>query len=117
MRLLADENFPGVAVHALRALGHDVVWATEVGTGESDIEVLGRASREGRTLLTLDKDFGELAFRARLPAACGVVLFRLQRPWPSLIARAATAVLPLDANLTGRFVVVESGRVRDRALP
>ncbi|UYN97607.1 MAG: DUF5615 family PIN-like protein [Enhydrobacter sp.] len=26
MRFLADENFPGAAVTALEAAGHDVVW-------------------------------------------------------------------------------------------
>lgn len=117
MRLLADENFPGPAVRALRTLSHDVVWIAEVAPREPDVDVLARASREGRTVVTLDKDFGELAFHARLPAACGVVLFRLRRPWPTLVAAVATAVLPCDADFAGRFVVVEDARVRDRPLP
>jgi len=36
--------------------------------------------REGRILLTFDKDFGELAWRAGLPASSGIILFRLPMP-------------------------------------
>lgn len=101
----------------MRALGHDLVWITEIAPRELDVDVLARARREGRTLVTLDKDLGELAFRARLPAACGVVLFRLRRPWPTVVAAVATAVLLRDADFAGRFVVVEDARVRDRPMP
>ena len=59
MRFLADENFPGPAVRALEASGHDVVWVRLVAPGAADAQVLARASREARILLTFDKDFGE----------------------------------------------------------
>ncbi len=71
MRLLADENIPGDVVAALRLAGHDV---------------LARAQEERRILLRFDKDFGELAWRERPPAACGVVLFRLSMPAPTDVA-------------------------------
>ena len=77
MRLLADENFPGPVVGALRSQGHDVVWVMEVMRGAADRDVLRNAQIEQRVLLTCDKDFGELAFGVGLPAECGVVLFRL----------------------------------------
>jgi predicted nuclease of predicted toxin-antitoxin system len=80
MRFLADENFPGAAVAALVRAGHDVVWIGAVAQGTSDIEVFQWAAREGRIILTFDKDFGEIARRASLPAACGVILFRLPMP-------------------------------------
>ena len=47
-----------------------------------DDVILSRAQAEQRVVVTHDKDFGELAFRARLPASCGVVLFRLLRVGP-----------------------------------
>ena len=64
MRFLADENFPGLAVSELRKRGHDVSWVLTDSPGISDQEVLGRAKDENRILLTFDKDFGELVFRA-----------------------------------------------------
>jgi hypothetical protein len=42
MRFLADENFPGAAVRALRAAGHDVAWVHEVAAGSKDEAVLQR---------------------------------------------------------------------------
>jgi len=83
MRFLANENFPGDAVAALRAAGHDVAWVRTDDPGGSDRDILAWAVREDRVLLTFDKDFGELAWGAGLPAACGVILFRLPMPRPA----------------------------------
>jgi predicted nuclease of predicted toxin-antitoxin system len=77
MHFLANENFPGDAVSALRDAGYDVAWVRTDGAGSPDRDVLARAVRESRILLTFGKDFGELAWRSRLPAECGIVLFRL----------------------------------------
>jgi hypothetical protein len=83
VRILANENFPGVAVSALIARGHDVVWIRLVTPGASDQDVLARAQADGRVLITFDKDFGELAFRHGLPSNCGVCFFASQRLRPS----------------------------------
>jgi hypothetical protein len=40
MRFLANENFPGSAVMALAAAGHDVVWVSDAAPGVSDPDVL-----------------------------------------------------------------------------
>ena len=56
--------------------GHDVLWARESMKGRPDRDLLARAAAEARTLLTFDKDFGELAFYSRLQAACGGCLQR-----------------------------------------
>jgi predicted nuclease of predicted toxin-antitoxin system len=72
MRFLANENFPGAAVAALKTAGNDVVWIRTVAPGSRDSEVLALAARDKRVLLTFDKDFGELAKASRLPAECGV---------------------------------------------
>jgi predicted nuclease of predicted toxin-antitoxin system len=89
MRFLANENFPGPAVDALRQAGHDVLWARTEMPGQSDPEILDRAQQDRRVLITFDKDFGELAFRAGLPAECGIVLFRISIPSPEVAARGA----------------------------
>ena len=66
MRILANENFPGDAVIALRQRGHDVAWVRTDVPSSSDIAILERAQRENRIIVTFDKDFGELAFRSGL---------------------------------------------------
>ena len=77
VRFLADENFPRPALQAIRDAGFDVDRIGEGRSGWPDEQVLSLAVAGGRTLLTFGMDFGELAFRHRLPADSGVVLFRL----------------------------------------
>lgn len=77
MRLLVNENISRTVVADLRQSGHDVLSAKESLRGQSDQSLLARAVEESRVLVTQDKDFGELAWRSRLPATCGVLLFRL----------------------------------------
>ncbi|MGH8001185.1 MAG: DUF5615 family PIN-like protein [Brasilonema sp.] len=87
MRFLANENFPGDAVEALRNQGHDVTWIRTDAPGITDPEVLNRAQSDERILLTFDKDFGELAFRSHLPATCGIILFRIKAPSGTVVAQ------------------------------
>jgi len=74
MKILANENFPGLAVTALRHRGHDVFWVRTGSPGISDRDVLSKAIDEQRLVVTFGKDFGELAFRSGLPAVCGPLL-------------------------------------------
>lgn len=117
MKFLANENWPGGAVTAMRALGHDVAWASEDSPGSSDDIVLARAAAERLILLTFDKDFGELAWRTPRPAACGVILFRIPMPSASAAGAALAAIVCSRSDWAGHFSVVELGRIRMRALP
>jgi predicted nuclease of predicted toxin-antitoxin system len=116
MRFLANENFPLDVVEALRQAGHDVGWVRTDAPGSSDQEVLARAQMELRVLLTFDKDFGDLAFRASLPADCGIVLFRLVAASSSVLATKVVAALHARSDWSGHFSVVEAGRIRMRSL-
>lgn len=117
MRLLANENFPALAVEALRARGHDIAWIRTEAPGISDREVIQRATDEDRTLLTFDKDFGELVFRVGVPTSSGVVLFRVTPSSPESIAQTAIAVLESRADWGGHFSVIEEARIRMIPLP
>ena len=77
MCLLVNENVSRTVIEGLRQLGHDVLSVKESMRSESDDVILARAQSERRVVVTHDKDFGELTFRSGLPAACGVILFRL----------------------------------------
>lgn len=117
MRILADENFPGDAVAALRAHRHDVLWVRADAPGISDREVLGLAQTESRIVITFDKDFGELAFRFGLPASSGIVLFRLSPMSAVGVARIAVAAFATRTDWAGSFSVVENDRIRMTPLP
>jgi len=117
MRILANENFPGDAIDALRQRGHDVAWVRTDAPGSSDRQVLQRAETEDRILITFDKDFGELAFRAKLSASSGIVLFRISVPSSAHVARVTVAALESRSDWAGQFAVVEDARIRMTPLP
>ncbi len=109
LRLLADENLARDFVEALRARGHDVAWVRDDAPSTADPAVLARAVAEGRTVITFDKDFGELAFSVRLTASVGVLLFRL-KAFPRLAPLVVAVVegWPLDrpGDWSGMFASV-----------
>ena len=116
MRFLANENFPGDAVAALKAAGHDIVWVRAVAPGSKDEDILAWAEREARVLLTFDKDFGELAWHVGLPASSGVVLFRVPMPAAGEVGAVLAARISERTDWTGHFTVIEPGRIRMRPL-
>jgi predicted nuclease of predicted toxin-antitoxin system len=116
MRLLANENIPFDAVKALRENGYDVLWTREDSPGSTDVEVLETAQEQDRVLITFDKDFGELAFRSKRPAASGIILFRTPMNSPAEVARFLSNAIRSRDDWKGHFSVVETDRVRMRRL-
>jgi predicted nuclease of predicted toxin-antitoxin system len=117
VKLLADENFPRPAVHALRHAGFDILWVLETNAGAADEEVLAICASTNRTLLTFDKDFGALAYRARLPARCGIVLFRITPQTPDEVIALALSAIQSQTSWIGYFSVVTRHKIRMRPLP
>ncbi len=117
MHILADENFPGNAVAALREQGHDVLWVRTHSPGLTDREVLALAQAENRIVITFDKDFGELAFRSGLPASSGIVLFRLAPTSAAKVALITVAAFETRVEWAGHFSVIEEDRIRVTPLP
>jgi len=117
MRLLANENLPAQTIAALQQAGHDVVWMRTEAPGSRDEDVLARAQSEERILITFDKDFGELAFRAHLPSATGIVLLRISAPSPDAMSLAIASALSRRTDWVGHFSVIEDDRVRMTPLP
>ena len=116
MRFLADENVSRLVVDGLRAAGFDVVTVVATSAGTPDDEVLSAADRDGRILITEDRDFGELVVRQRL-AVLGVILIALDRLSNAAEAARVTEVARAHADrMAGNLLVVEPGRVRVRPL-
>jgi predicted nuclease of predicted toxin-antitoxin system len=116
MRLLADENISRLVVDRLRAAGFDVTAIGATNAGASDVDVLAIASREGRLLITEDRDFGELIIRQRLEVQ-GIILLELDRLSNEAEADLVVAVVSANADkLAGNLLVIEPTRVRVRPL-
>lgn len=116
MRFLVDENVPNAVVAWLRDGGHDVLSAAETHPGETDANWLTAAEAQGRLIVTSDKDFGELIFRERRNSH-GVILLRLEAlAITERVARLSSVWGVIEANPSGRFVVVTEHRIRVRRL-
>jgi hypothetical protein len=68
-------------------------------------------------LLTHDKDFGEIAFRAGLSAECGVFLLRLSGIDPDADNQRALEAIESRTDWEGHFSVITEDRMRVRPLP
>ena len=77
MKLLANENFPIKSVLYLRSKGFDI---SAIGTDNPSIQdhaVMNIATKEQRTILTFDRDYGELIFKHNYKPQGGVIYLRL----------------------------------------
>lgn len=75
--------------------------------------MLAIARREGRILITDDRDFGELVFRRRQLHA-GVIYLRLASYSFALTTARLNDVLTHHASRLDRFLVVTPASVRER---
>jgi predicted nuclease of predicted toxin-antitoxin system len=76
LRFLVDEGVDARLAAMLVAAGHDVVEIAATTPGTDDLAVASRAVTERRIIVTVDKDFGDLAFRDGT-AMSGVILIRM----------------------------------------
>jgi len=112
MRLLADENFPLPTIEALRQAGHDVTWVRTDLPGTGDAALLDIAEADGRVLLTLDKDFWQLAIQRRKPLErSGVILFRVHPAIPENITPLVLRTIVTNQDWSGHASVVSPDRV------
>jgi predicted nuclease of predicted toxin-antitoxin system len=113
MKLLLDACVWGGARQELETAGHDVVWAGEWPTDPGDEEILAHAHREGRVLVTLDKDFGELAVVHRIPHSGILRLVNLAARRQAAVCLGVLALYGEDLK-SGAIVTAEPGRLRIR---
>jgi len=112
LRFLADESCDFAVVRALRGAGYDVVAVAEFTNQSLDPAVIEQAYREGRILLTEDKDFGWHVFVSHA-ASAGVILIRFPSQARSSLARSVLQVVREQPDkLPGSFVVIQPGQVR-----
>jgi len=114
---LADENFPVEITNAIGQAGHDLAWVGDLSPGIADEGVVALAVETGRTILTFDKDFGNLAFQHGVSISVGVLLFRARADSPTHSASAIVDLLASPRDWAGYFTVVDNNRFRMARLP
>ncbi len=119
MRLKLDENLSRHLKASLSSLQHDVLTAAEEGLlSQPDTVVAAAARREGRILLTLDVEFGDL--RKYPPGTHpGIILFRPRTLGPLAVNRFIESFMRRTdlKRVIGCVVIVEPDRIRTRQPP
>ena len=115
MKLLVDVGVGKIVEEWLQTQGHDVLAVRDLDPRLPDSEILARAVREQRLMITMDKDFGELVYRSGQPHA-GVLLLRLEEARSRQKVAVVQKVFRKHAKqLTGCFAVYQGGRLRIRS--
>ncbi len=113
MKVLLDACVWGRAKEEIPRAGHDTEWAGDWDHDPGDEEILRLAHEQKRVLVTLEKDFGELAVAFGRPHSGLVRLVGLsareQGPMCVDILRRYA-----DEIAAGAIVTVEPGRIRIR---
>jgi predicted nuclease of predicted toxin-antitoxin system len=113
MKLLLDSCVWGKGRPELEAAGHDVIWSGDWPNDPGDEEILAIAYAEGRVLVTLDKDFGELAVLRGLPHRGILRLVNIAANQQAVICLHVLAAHGNDLA-SGAIITAEPGRLRLR---
>ena len=117
MKFLANENFPIASVVILRAKGFDVLSVGESNPSVEDEEVIRISIEQDRTILTFDRDYGELVFKFGHKPSAGVIYFRIESFTPTQPARWVISLLEkTDFEVNGMFTVYELDNTRQRKI-
>ena len=113
MRLLLDTCVSASAVSVLRQAGYDIIWIGEWVNDPGDEDILKLAYTDGLILVTLDKDFGELAVVFGRPHSGIIRLVDFRSKEQGLVC---LKILESHGNelQRGAIITAERGRLRIR---
>ena len=115
MKLLANENFPLSSVIILEKSGFDIKSISRDCAGILDSEVIEIAIEEKRTILTFDRDYGELIFKNGYRPICGVIYLRWDNFQPDEPGEYLTELFKLqDITYDGMLTVISETHIRQR---
>ncbi len=115
MKLLANENFPYKSIYYLRDKGYDILSIGIDNPSIRDAEIMTIAIDEERTILTFDRDYGELIFRHNYKPEKGVIYLRLvefEPQEPGLIIE--DIITNIEIDLSRALTVVDKNGIRQR---
>jgi predicted nuclease of predicted toxin-antitoxin system len=110
VKILVDVSAGQTIGNVIQVLGHDTALVRDRDPTISDVDILAWAVAEARLVVTMDKDFGDLVYRSKLPHA-GVLLLRRESVRAAQRVQIVTDIFAAHAvDLPGHFSVYQNGR-------
>ena len=115
VKFLANENFPLTSTKFLRGLGFDVLAIGENYSGIKDIEIMQIAIQENRTILTFDRDYGELIFKNNIKPPGGVMYLRFKEFSPLFPGQIINEIIMGEKfSVFNALTVIDRSGIRQR---
>lgn len=114
MKFLVDESTGLWVSKKLKQMGLDAVSVIDCMKGADDEEIMARAVKEDRVIITNDKDFGRLAGFYKPP---GVILLRLRDERVENKIKFVSFVLTsYSEDILGNILIVSERKIRVRRI-
>ncbi len=114
LKFIVDVGVSNKVEKWLAAQGFDVINVRDIDPRLPDYEIIKIASNENRMVITMDKDFGELVYRANI-ANAGVLLLRLDSYSSDDKVNVIKELLELhQEKMVGKFCVYKENKLRIR---
>ncbi len=116
-KFLANENIPLATIFRLRKEGFDIASIGLDATSITDREVIRIAGDENRTIITFDRDYGELIYKHGFRPPAGVIYLRMQNYQPEEPAELLLKLLNNpNIEFAGLFTVADERSIRQRKI-
>ncbi len=116
IKFLADEGFSYLIASLLRERGYDVEWVGDFASGSEDSDIFKTSQKDGRIILTEDKDFWELAIRFKCKTS-GIVLLRIEPAQKALREKRMLKLFETFVDkLKGHLTVIDEQKIRFRKI-
>lgn len=114
VKFVLDVGVGNKAKDYLLGQGFDVISILDLDPSMPDSDILSIAEKDGRMVITMDKDFGELVFRSSRRHS-GVLLLRLEDATGEEKVSVLRWILDnFTDQIEKRFCVFQNGRLRIR---
>jgi len=115
LKFLVDVGVGRAVEDLLRSYGYDIKAVRDVDPGAKDSDILDIAVSEGRMVVTMDKDFGELVHKLSMKHS-GVLVLRMENANGVEKATVIRDILAkYEAEISGKFCVYQDSRLRVRS--
>jgi len=114
LKLLVDVGVGYRAETWLKGTDYDVKTIRDINPRLDDSEILRLAVSEKRLIITMDKDFGELVYKSKLPHT-GVLLLRLEDERSQIKIEVLEMILTnFSTKILNKFSVFNGNKLRIR---